>query len=449
MRDETANDSSSEFPTAGAVIAAFGGIRPMAARLGVPVSTVQGWKQRDAIPDNRLDEIRAAAQADGIDLATLPDEAQDDEPAGAETGGETAAPEPSAEAAVQPTTDAPPAAPAQPQPRGGSGTAAAIAVLALLVAIGAAGWTWWQQQQAGSNGAAGQIAALENSLRSEIASVRSEVVKAASRGGDTAALDALGTRLDRLARKVDDLAAGGGDAALAGDLDDVKTAVTDMRSAVSGNTAAVASLRGGIDNTLSDISARLVAVENRDEHAAAVEARAVGLAIAAAEIRRTLRNGAPYAGELATLRALAGDDTALAPALDTLAGTAGKGVPTVAALARRFEALVGDVLAADRTRDDAVWYRQVLGRIGDVVSVRRIGGDASGDSADAIVARAEGKLADGDLAGVVAEVSALQGRAAEVAGPWLASAREALDAEKAVAAINAKALAALAGAKGQ
>jgi hypothetical protein len=448
MTDDTANDSSPEFPPAGAVIAAFGGIRPMATRLGVPVSTVQGWKQRDAIPDNRFDEIRTAAQADGIDFAMLPAETPDSEPEDKGPDGASDGGSPPAHAAAMPSRDAEPAAVMSSTPRpAGGGPATVIAVLALLVAGGAAGWTWWQQQ-AGGNGAAGQIAALEESLHSEIASVRSEVFKAASRGGDTAALDALDARLANLSRKVDGLSAGG-DGALAGDLDDVKSAVTDMRSVVSGNTAAVASLRSGIDNTLSDISARLVAVENRDEHAAAVESRAVGLAIAAAEIRRTLRNGAPYAGELATLRALAGDDATLAPALNTLAGTAGKGVPTVAALARRFEALAGDVLTADRTRDDAVWYRQVLGRIGDVVSVRRIGGDASGDSADAVVARAEAKLADGDLAGAVAEVSALQGRAAEVAGPWLASAREALDAEKAVAAINAKALAALAGAKGQ
>ena len=28
------------------IIKAFGGIRPMASKLDVPVSTVQGWKQR-------------------------------------------------------------------------------------------------------------------------------------------------------------------------------------------------------------------------------------------------------------------------------------------------------------------------------------------------------------------------------------------------------------------
>ncbi|MFQ5971979.1 MAG: carph-isopro domain-containing protein, partial [Alphaproteobacteria bacterium] len=40
------------------LIERFGGIRPMAARLGVAVSTVQGWKQRDAVPAKRLEAIR-------------------------------------------------------------------------------------------------------------------------------------------------------------------------------------------------------------------------------------------------------------------------------------------------------------------------------------------------------------------------------------------------------
>ena len=52
MSDSIPND-------AGRVIEAFGGIRPMAKKLGVAVTTVQGWKERNAIPIRRLDELRA------------------------------------------------------------------------------------------------------------------------------------------------------------------------------------------------------------------------------------------------------------------------------------------------------------------------------------------------------------------------------------------------------
>ncbi len=50
------------------VIEKFGGVRPLANRLGIAASTVQGWKERGNIPDNRIEDILMAAQEDGIVL---------------------------------------------------------------------------------------------------------------------------------------------------------------------------------------------------------------------------------------------------------------------------------------------------------------------------------------------------------------------------------------------
>ncbi len=50
------------------LIQRFGGIRPMANKLEVPVTTVQGWKKRGAIPATRLNDLRLAAQRHGIKL---------------------------------------------------------------------------------------------------------------------------------------------------------------------------------------------------------------------------------------------------------------------------------------------------------------------------------------------------------------------------------------------
>jgi uroporphyrinogen-III synthase len=49
------------------IIAAFGGIRPMAKALGIAVTTVQGWKERGAIPLKRMAEIRDSAARAGVD----------------------------------------------------------------------------------------------------------------------------------------------------------------------------------------------------------------------------------------------------------------------------------------------------------------------------------------------------------------------------------------------
>lgn len=71
MRDKAPN-TATILDNAAAVIGAFGGIRPMAKKLGVAVTTVQGWKERGVIPFARLDEIKAAAQRENIDLEKLP-----------------------------------------------------------------------------------------------------------------------------------------------------------------------------------------------------------------------------------------------------------------------------------------------------------------------------------------------------------------------------------------
>lgn len=52
------------------VIEKFGGIRPMATKMGVAPTTVQGWKKRNTIPDNRIDDVVQAANENNIPLGT-------------------------------------------------------------------------------------------------------------------------------------------------------------------------------------------------------------------------------------------------------------------------------------------------------------------------------------------------------------------------------------------
>jgi uroporphyrinogen-III synthase len=56
---------------ADAVIEAFGGIRPLAGKLDITPSTVQGWKERGTVPEARIDAVLKAAKENGIDPARL------------------------------------------------------------------------------------------------------------------------------------------------------------------------------------------------------------------------------------------------------------------------------------------------------------------------------------------------------------------------------------------
>jgi len=65
---ETEQPSNATVSLAERVIERFGGIRPMASKLSVPVTTVQGWKKRGAIPPTRLNDLREAAKRYSIRL---------------------------------------------------------------------------------------------------------------------------------------------------------------------------------------------------------------------------------------------------------------------------------------------------------------------------------------------------------------------------------------------
>jgi len=50
------------------IVQAFGGVRPMARRLGRQPSTVAAWLARGSIPDRNKPAILEAAHADGLGL---------------------------------------------------------------------------------------------------------------------------------------------------------------------------------------------------------------------------------------------------------------------------------------------------------------------------------------------------------------------------------------------
>jgi len=426
---------------AGPIIAAFGGIRPMANKLDVPVSTVQGWKQRDTIPAARMDDIRKVAGENGItlpDTAAAPiiidaeatEEAPENAPEDASGDADDEAPDEKASSLprMERTGSAAPA-------RGGNGPALAISVLALLISAGAAGWVWWttagpEAAPYASNRVSvleGRIASLtrgpddpgkdeREALAGDIESLRTQVAE----------LTPLRDELSRLSQRAGELhpsAGGQADPEVAARLASLEN---EIRLAQERATNDFGSVSGGLQQVETRIAAlneQMDTLARQEVRQDAVAADAIALTVASGQLRRAIERGQPYPEVLATLREVSGDESTLDELAAGLAIHADTGVATRRELLFAFPGMAQEILDNAPTGAKNNIVDQILDRAQRIVRVRRVGADMPEDTLDGRLARAEVSLKDGDVAGAIAALDGMDGASAEAAAPWLAKAR--------------------------
>ena len=469
---------------AGSIIDAFGGIRPMAARMGIPVSTVQGWKQRDTIPAGRMEAVRAAAAAEKIDLDIKPGADDREVPASAGAPGPAAenakpeAPRAPDEAAHEPT-DPTPRDRAAPPARGNR-----VAVLALVVALGVGGWSWWSTQGPGADGGDNaRFSALEGRVARLAAAEGGNAP-----GADPAALAALARDVAALRAALAELSPPDPETTLAplrAEIDGLRDALAAQNTGESRDSAPdealiarlealeaeiqyaiqlastnMQAMSGGLvdfdtrlkaltqaqEKSSIDVAARIEALEGGRRAENAEVSRASALALAAGQLRAALERGAPYTGTLELLAPMGTEDPRLNAAVTALRAMSETGVVTGADLEVSFARLVPELLAAQRADADAAaggLVDRLTGRINDIVSIRRTGADVPGDGIDARIARAEIYLEDRDVDAARAAFDGVTGPAAAILAPWLAQARGHIEARNALAVIEAQAIASL------
>ncbi len=161
--------------------------------------------------------------------------------------------------------------------------------------------------------------------------------------------------------------------------------------------------------------------------------------LAVGQLRQVLAEGRPYQVELDRVRPLAGTDGELNSALERLSARAPKGLKTVAELSRLFQPLAGAIVRAGAGPEPTGWLDISLRRVSDLVSVRRTG-EVPGAAVDAIVARAELRLGEGRLAQAIAELETLSGAAQGAVTAWLQLAKARLEADRAAARLEARAI---------
>ncbi|NYZ14666.1 hypothetical protein HL658_19125 [Azospirillum sp. RWY-5-1] len=488
------------------IIERFGGIRPMAHKLDIPVTTVQGWKKRGAIPLNRHPDLRSAAVRHGIALdeseldAATPSE---ERPAGAATGVydpvselQPAAVEPTpGRAAVdggsaaerviedEPVVASPPPPPPVDERRsGGSGFATVVSVLALIAAGAALTQPWWMPQTPPAPTVApATVQALDQRLGQIDQRVQQLASRPAATGDAAAQLQPLADRIGALEQRVQQAAQAqpGQDqpaqaavdlaplesrlaaleqrpapeapaqppedprvAGLADTLASVQKSVDGVQQRLQqvGGTAETAQrLAQEVDGLKQQLASLQKDLQARRDASTAAEA----LVLAAGQLRAALAGSQPFQSELQAVRQLGVNDTQVAQALDSIAPFAPKGVPTRPTLTDRFSTLASDIVRAANKGNGTNWLDQVGGTLSTLVTVRQQGAGVVGDSAQAIVARTEAALQEGNLAQAVKEASALQGPAAEAASGWLADAKARLAADEAARQIGARSIALL------
>lgn len=497
------------------LIERFGGIRPMAAKLDIPVTTVQGWKKRGAIPAQRHADLKAAAARHTITLtdaeleATLP---RDEHGTTSETDSEAASPTialPGPTPADQPSSATPPSAAStvsdseavqrdEPEPApsaSGDGTGTgpreepavavtppvdsqsasrsgsnAVAVIALLVGLAALGEPWWGPvvpgwpRQTVTITQTNPVPEVDPQLIVRFEQLADRVNELERRPGaaapaappsaaDQATLDAalkqLSERLDGLERATSDAARQAATASPTqaqpdpriGQLSDKIAGLESTLSGLAGERGAADQLRSELDGLKSRLGTLATEIETRRDTATTAQA----LVLAAGQLRAALSLGQPFGAELKAVRALGISDPQVTQALDSVSALAEQGVPTQAVLTDRFLAQTSEIVRTDAKGNNADWLDQVAGTLSTLVTVRRQGGNVVGDSADAVVARTEAALRDGDLARAVAELSVLTGPATAITGPWLDDAKARLAANQAAEQLTSRAISLLSG----
>jgi hypothetical protein len=339
----------------------------------------------------------------------------------AETPNAAAAPaaEPEPEANASAASDKPPSREA-PRQSPATSTLVASGIFGGLVALALAG----SMQYAGIVPGLGpeQPAQAPVVDMAELDALKAEVARLSAEPAAPAADAALVERITALETSVAN--AGSAPAADAAAVEALKTQLVAAEQAIESLRAEIASNKQALDQSTT----RLAEAERKlDEPRSDVE---MARAIALAGLKTAIDRGGPFLSELDALRSVSPDD----PAVATLAPLASAGVPSRTDLAREFSQVAEDILAVvNQSAAGEGWTDRLLASARSLVKVRPVG-NVEGDTPEAIVARVENKLQNGDLKGAALEWELLPGDAKQASSDFSTKLKNRIEAEESVSA---------------
>jgi len=316
---------------------------------------------------------------------------------------------------------------------GRGGGAGEVAALARRVdRIGAAVAALHKDVAAAGRPDAGRLTAIESTL----AELKADVVEKAG----AAEMARLVARVEALEKRP--VGAAAGPAAGTGAGADT-AAIEALRRQSAARMTALETENSALRARIADIDKRLAAADARRTATAGMD-RANALLLAVGQLREASRESRGFADALGAVRALAAGDAALVGLTDRLAPHAGGGVADLIALRARFPATADAIARAQLAPGGQSWVARTIARVSNLVTVRRVGETAaSKDDVQGLLARAELRLAAGDLAGAAAALGRLDGAPAKAAADWLSAARARIAVDTAVNDLYARALGAV------
>lgn len=482
MTDNQDHDSIDSIANAEAIIERFGGIRPMANKMNVPVTTVQGWKKRNVIPGNRREEVMQAAQTNNVDLSDLMAGVANENTFIAEMRQaeerRDQAPEQEIVKSAKPPASKKPIVAARRRPADEDVQAHNEQMIAQMhkaqsMAFTKSAWftvgfvtfvvglsavlLWPSKEQLDRNTVdiaklQGEVSEMRErhsflkdlipgDIEGRIAEMQKQAqgiqqtVTGLQQRVETIATDVMdpaATMEQRLARLEQHAVELGAPAQLTAMLQKVQglqqtvTGQQQLSSAIAdlnGLLGSITAQGGDVDTALQQAQQEDDALGQTLQGVSPQDLKAASLLLGLAQFRSSMNRSAPFEEDLALLQNMLGDeDPELQAAITRLAPQAAKGVLTPEGLKGEFSGLAGDIVVSSLKGEDVSVREKAKARLNEILQVEKDGELITGTDTQATVARAQKMLDAGDIEGAIAELQSLEGEAAETAQPFVAQA---------------------------
>ena len=453
----------------------FGGMRPMARKMDVAVSTIQGWKKRDHIPADRVDDVVTAARAnqismDGFDLNS---NANENKPVTASKAKTTTpveqsplAPKPS----VRPS-NAHQSIPGSSEIKRSIVMRSIITTVSVVAIIGTLGYVMFgsdiekitnasndqQSMNARLDNFRTEFNSFENTITNGLNTLSGQVTDIAAAVGVERKSDGqiiLNNDLsmsERITGLESRLRSAGEEIDLGQMMNRFETMTQDTQQGQGATTQAMNDLRliiDGLQSRMGDFDAALQDAKNNNaelaesmENVTGRDMGAAAMLLAMTQMRNSVNRSEPFDDDLAVLQELVGnEDPELTAAITRLAPYAQSGVLTPEGLSAEFRGVAGEIVGAALRGENVSIQDKIMGRIGQILSVKKNGEPIMGIKEQAIIARAQNALDKGDVKAAMKQLNKLEGEAANVATPFKAQAEGTLNADQTVTLMMQKML---------